>query len=139
MPARPALTALEKEARHLLDEQGHSAGPFADAIDDILRQSVARGDLPDHAPDLFPVERGERDDAVMRPHSPGRSELGSRGRNDKQRRLSATFGERVHEIERGRIGPVQVLERQDNRLGPCARENPGRHRRQLSASQLLRT
>ena len=56
----------------------------------------------------------------------------------EQRRLRAALGERAHEIERGRVGPVQVLEGEHDRLRPRARQNPGRHRRQLPAPQFLR-
>ena len=41
-------------------------------------------------------------------------------------------------IERGRIGPVQILERQHHRLSPCARHHPAGQRRQLPAPQFLR-
>ena len=47
------------------------------------------------------------------------------------------LGQRAHEIERSRVGPVQVLEGEHRRLRPRARQNPRRHRRQLSAAQLL--
>ena len=43
----------------------------------------------------------------------------------------------AHQIERGRVGPVQVLEGEHGRLRSRPRENPGRHRRQLPAAQLL--
>ena len=60
-----------------------------------------------------------------------------RGGDDQQGGLRAALGEPGHEIERGRVGPVQVLEGDDGRLRPCARQNPGRHRRQLPAPQFL--
>ena len=69
--------------------------------------------------------------------APGRAELGPCCRDDEQRRLRAAFGERPHEVERRRIGPVQVLEGEHNRLGPRARQKPGRHRRQLPSPQFL--
>ena len=95
------------------------------------------GDLAGHAANLRAVERGKRDHAVMRAHAPGRAELGTRGRDHEQRRLRAALGERVDEVERGRVGPVQILDGEDDRLRPCAREKPGRHRRQLPAAQFL--
>ena len=54
-----------------------------------------------------------------------------------KRGLRAALGEPRHEIERGRIGPVQILEGEHHRLRPRARQNPGRHRRQLPAPQFL--
>ena len=56
----------------------------------------------------------------------------------KQRRLRAALGESLHQIERGRVGPVQVLERERDRLRSRAGENPRRQRRQLPAPQFLR-
>ena len=44
---------------------------------------------------------------------------------------------RLDEVERGRVGPMQVFEGEDNRLGPRPRQNPGDHRRQLPSPQLF--
>ena len=130
--------ALEKQARHLLDEQRHAAGALADAVDHLGGQGMARGDLADHAPHLRAVERRKRNDAVVRAQAPGRAEFRPGRRDDEQRRLRAALGQRPQEIERGRIGPVQVLEGEHDRLRSGACEKPGRHRRQLPASQFLR-
>ena len=73
-------------------------------------------DLADHASHLRAVERRERNDAVVRAHGPGRPEFGPRGGDDQQRGLRAALGEPGHEIERSRIGPVQVLEGENDRL-----------------------
>ena len=74
----------------------------------------------------------------MRPQLPGRAEFRPRRRNDQQRRLRAALGERLQHVERGRIGPVQVLEREHQRLGAGAGEHPGGERRELAAAQFLR-
>ena len=94
-------------------------------------------DLADHPAHLGAVERRERNDAVVRAHGPGRSVFRPRGGDDQQRGLRATLGKRAQEIERGRIGPVQILEGENHRLRPRVRQNPGRHRRQLPAPQFL--
>ena len=99
---------------------------------------MTRGEFADHVRDLRAIERGKRDHAMVRAHAPGRAELRPRRRDEEQRRLRAALGQRPHEIERGRIGPVQVLEGDHGRLRPRARQNPGRHRRQLPAPQFLR-
>ena len=98
---------------------------------------MARRDLADHARDLARVERRERDHAVMRAQLPGRAEFGPRRRNDQQRRLRAALGQRLQHVERGRIGPVQVLEGEHDRLGAGAGEHPGGERRELAAAQFL--
>ena len=87
--------------------------------------------------DLRAIERRQRDHAMVRPHAPGRAELRSRRRDDQQRRLRTALGQRAHEIERSRVGPVQVLEGEHDGLRPRGRQNPCRHRRQLPAAQLL--
>jgi hypothetical protein len=74
---------------------------------------------------------------MVRAQAPRRAELRPRCRDDEQRRLRPALGQRPHEIERSRVGPVQVLEGDHGRLRPRARQNPGRHRRQLPAPQVL--
>ena len=136
--APPSTLRLQEEARHLFDEQRHAAAALAHPFNHLLRQRMTRGQLADHARDLSAIERSQRDDAVMRAYGPGRAKLRACGRNDQERRLTAALGQRAHEIERGRIGPVQILEGQHGRLRPSARENPGRYCRELSAPQLFR-
>ena len=99
---------------------------------------MARGELADHLRDVGPIERAERDNAMVRAKAPGRSELGPRGREDEHRRLGAALRERPQQIERSRVGPVQVFEGEDDRLRSGASQKQGRHRSQLSASQFLR-
>jgi len=74
---------------------------------------------------------------VVRARAPGWTELCPHGRDYEQRRLRAALGERLHQIERGRVGPVQVLEDQHGRLRTRAREIPRRHRRELPSPQFL--
>jgi hypothetical protein len=73
----------------------------------------------------------------MRPQLPGRAEFGPRRRYDQQRRLRAALGQRLQHVERGRIGPVQVLEREHDRLSARAGEDPGDERRELAAAQFF--
>ena len=87
---------------------------------------------------LGAVKRRERDGTVMRPHAPRRPELRPRRRHDEQRRQRATLGKAAEHIERRRIGPMQVLERQHHRLNPCTRDHPAGQRRELSSPQFLR-
>ena len=47
---------------------------------------------------------------MVRAQAPVRAELRPRRRDEEQRRLRAALGQRTHEIERSRVGPVQVLE-----------------------------
>ena len=83
------------------------------------------------------IERRQRDRAVMRAHAPGRPELGPSRRHDEQRRQRAALGDAAQHVERGRIGPMQILERQHQRLRLGAGHHPVGQRRQLPAAQLL--
>ena len=98
---------------------------------------MTSGKFAHHLRDIGAIEGAKRDDAVVRAQAPGRPELRPRGREDEQRRLSAPLGERLHEIERGRIGPVQVLEhkRRGLRARPC--QKPRDQARELSSPQLF--
>ena len=51
---------------------------------------------------------------------------------------ATALGKRLQKVERGRVGPVQVLDHEHDGLRTRAGENPGRHRRQLPAAQLFR-
>ena len=92
---------------------------------------MARGEFADHLSDVGAIERAERDDAMMGARAPGRAEFRPRGREDEQRRLGASLGESLQEIKRGRIGPVQVLERQHDGLRARPGEKPRDKGRQL--------
>ena len=131
------LAALQQEARNLLNEQRNAAGALADTFDDVPWQSVMGRKSSNHLRDLHAIERRQGDHAMVRPHAPRRAELWPRRRDDEQRRLRPALGQTAHEIERSRVGPVQVLEGEHNCLRPCGRQNPCRHRRQLPAAQLL--
>ena len=120
-----------------LDEQRHAAGSFAHALDHLFAQRMARGQLADHLRDVGAIEGTERDDAVMRAQAPRRSELGPRGREDEHRRLRAALGERLHQTERGRIGPVQVLKCEHGRLRTRPSQKPRDQRRELSSPELI--
>ena len=130
--------AFEQEPRDLLDEQRHAAGTLADAIDHLARQGATLGDLADHLPNLRAIEGRKRHRAVMRARAPRRAEFRPRGRDNQERRKRAAFRKAPQRLERGRIGPVQILDRQHDRLRARPRQEPGRNRRQLPAAQFLR-
>jgi hypothetical protein len=123
---RATFAALEQKAGHLLDEQRHPAGALAHALNHLRAQRMASGEFSNHLSDVGAIEGAERNHAVVRAQAPRRTELRPRGREDEERRLSAALGESLHEIEGGRIGPMEVLERNDGRLRSRAGENPCR-------------
>ena len=116
LDAAALLAALQQQPRHFLDEQRHAAGAGGDILHHVARQRMAGGKLRHHLLHLAAIERRERDGAVMRAHAPGRTELGPRRRHDEQRRQRAALGDAAQHVERGRIGPMQILERQHQRL-----------------------
>jgi hypothetical protein len=84
------------------------------------------------------IERRQGDRAVMGACAPGRAEFRPRRRDDEQRRQRAAFGEPAQKIERRRIGPMQILEREHDRLRACPRRHPCEQRCHLPAPQFLR-
>ena len=95
---------------------------------------MAGRDLADHARDAGAIQRGERNQTVVRAQAPGWAELRPSRSQEEQWRLRAAVGQRAHEVERRRVGPVQVLESEDDRLRPRPSQNPSGHRRQLPAA-----
>src|SRR5262249_32966831 len=75
--------------------------------------------------------------AVVRANSPGWPKLWASGDQDKQRRQRTAFGNATKEIECGRVGPMNIFERQHDRLDLGACHCPIRERCQLSAPQFL--
>jgi hypothetical protein len=110
---------------------------LAHPFDYLLGQRLARRNFADRARDLRAVEGRERDHTVVWAQAPGRAELSARRRDDEERRLGAALSERAHEVERGRVGPVQVLESKRGGLRARAGQNPGDERRQLPAPQFF--
>jgi hypothetical protein len=91
---------------NLLDEERDAAGALADPFDNVPRQRMMGREFSNHLRDLHAIERRQGDHAMMRPHAPGRAELRPRRRDDEQRGLRPALGQRAHEIERSRVGPV---------------------------------
>jgi tetratricopeptide (TPR) repeat protein len=75
---------------------------------------------------------------VMRAQAPGRTKLRPRRREEKERRLCTPLGERAHEVDRARVGPLQVLEGEHDGLRPRPGHEPGDDRRQLPSPQVFR-
>ena len=51
--------------------------------------------------------------------------------------MRAAVSEGAKKVERRWVRPVEVFEKEDNRLGPRTRQNPGSHCRQLPSPQLF--
>ncbi len=102
------------------------------------RQRALRDKFGDHALNLRFVEGRKRNDLVVRPQAPGRAKFRPRGRQNEEGRLRASFAERLHESDRGRVEPLQILKHKNDRLDASAGQPPLDHRRQLFARNLFR-
>ena len=88
---------------------------------------MLRRDLADHLRDLRAIERRRARSTLWceRTLQGGRNS-GRAVATRSSGACAAALGQRAHEIERSRVGPVQVLEGEHDRLRPRARQNPGR-------------
>jgi hypothetical protein len=91
-----------------------------------------------HVADVRAIERRQRDGRAVRAHVPRRSELRPGRRHDEQRRQRAALGNPAQHIQRCRISPVQILDRQHHRLNPSTGHHHSCQCRQLPAAQLVR-
>ncbi len=55
------LASLQKQPRHLLDEQRDAAGPLAHPLDHVFGEGMLGRDLANHARDASTIQRGQRD------------------------------------------------------------------------------
>jgi hypothetical protein len=74
---------------------------------------------------------------MVRAKAPGRPEVRPRRRQDEERGSRAILAERVYEIDRAWIGPLQIFEEENKRLHPCGGYDPRDHRGQLLAADLI--
>ena len=128
---RPAA-GLEQVPHDLLDEEGVAVGLGADRADQCRRRLVP-GLVGDQRGDGRLVEAGERDD-LEQPVAPQVGEqLAELGRrlalalraDDQQRRLVLGAQDVAQELERRTVGPVQVVEHeQDRRAGSGVAQEP---------------
>ena len=117
------LASLQKQARDLLDEQRDAAGAFVTPSTTSLESACAtRVRRP--CADVRAPKRGKRDGAVMRTQAPGRAKLRSRRRDEKEWRLHTAVGERSQEVEGRRVGPLKILEGDDQRVGISPQPEP---------------
>jgi hypothetical protein len=122
------LVALQKEARHFLNEQWHAPSALGHTINDFLWERVAGSKLANHLPYLLAVEWGKSNHSVMRAHPPWGPELWPSGHKDEQRCERPAFGDAAQDIKRGWVRPVQVFERQYHRLNPRSGNPVGQRR-----------
>ena len=99
--------------------------------------ALGRRDLRDHRADIARAQPVERDLRVMRAHRPRRAELGSRRVEEQQPRGRTLFDQQLDQLQRRRIGPVQILGRDHQRLRAGGAEHPFDQRREQPAALLF--
>ena len=75
---------------------------------------------------------------MVRPQTPGRPEFGPRRRQNEDWRPRAAVAQRLHEVDRSRVEPLQILKDENERLVAGAGDRPLDHGGQLAAANLLR-
>ena len=130
-------SAFQHQPRYLLDEQRDPARADGDTFERIGGKRIALGNGADHLAHLVTIERNQRNDPMVRARRPRGAKFGARRREDHQGRGRSSLGEHLQEVERGRIGPVEVFEGEHERLRASARKQPGDHCGELAASQFV--
>ena len=100
-------------------------------------ERLRRRDLRHHRAHVARAQPVERDLRVMRAHRPRRAELGPRRVQQQQPRGRALLDQQLDQLQRRGIDPVQVLDRDHQRLRAGGAEHPFDQRRQQAAALLL--
>ncbi len=107
------LARFENGSRQLLDEERHAVGLGDDLSDEFRRQRFAIGKPCDHLTALGDIQLGEIDDRDIVVMGPARLEFRPVRGHDQQGDPGKLAYQPLERLERGRIGPVHVLEQQE--------------------------
>ncbi len=128
---RHEQTLVDQHRDHLLDEQRVTFGSFGDS----LLESIVVVFLPDEVRHQLPAlavrERLEEDgrgvQLAARPGGPHLEELRSRHAHEQDRCAAGPLGEMLHQIEKQRLSPMDVVENDDERASASHRlQEPAR-------------
>jgi hypothetical protein len=121
---RPALWPRDEQAPfehrlgQFLDEERHPVG-----LGDDLRRHLGgqrpAGDMPGQGLDLGGCQAVERDAGDVREARPRRLVFRPEGDQHQYRQGADPLDRQIEHFERGRIGPMGVLEQHQDRLLPC--------------------
>ena len=112
-------SVLDDRARQLLQEERVALRLGQDFLRDGARQrAVARHRIHELRA-LARRQRPERDLGGVRPVHPRRAEAGARGGEEAEARARHALDERLEELLRRAVDPVQVLHHQQQRLPPA--------------------
>lgn len=99
-----------------LEEQRHAVGLRDDVCRQVVRQRRATGDPQYQRDAVLRAQSAEHDRPDPATDQRLVPELGTRRDDDEQRHACAAFGHGSQHFERGRVGPVCVLEQDERRL-----------------------
>ena len=112
----PKQIRFEHHSRELFDEQGHPVGLCHDMLEHLGGQLLSASHSLDHRlrlPARHPVDGEIRDVTAL---GPGRPKLGT-CRHEHQNRCGRDLAkDEINELPRGRVGPVQVFDDEQQRL-----------------------
>jgi hypothetical protein len=129
---------LQHRARQLLDEQRDAVGPRRDLRDQLGRDRAASDHLGDHVLDVGLLEPSELQRRQIRRAHPRQREFVAECQNEQQAKLVGQPDREPEQLERGRIGPMQILDDADHRrLGAQALQALDQRGKRI-APQLLR-
>ena len=104
------LARFENGLGQLLDKQRHAVGPGQDLLEQRRGQRLAAGERGDHRSTLRPGQLGQVQCADMSLLGPARLKLRPVGEHDQQRNGSHPVDQQIQHLQRGRVGPVRILE-----------------------------
>ena len=120
VPIAVRLRRVARRLQHglgqLLDEQRHAVGPGDDLLQDGVGQRPPARHRLGEGSALPAGQAVQRDQRRVRPAPPGRRELGAEGQQQQHPLARDPPDQPVEQLQRGRVGPVQVLEDAQHRL-----------------------
>ena len=112
---------VDQHGQELLDEEWVSLGDGDDAVTHRDREWRVADDVVDDLRALLARERRQLDERAgsFRPIRPVVEEVGPRGTEHEERHAGHCGGQVLDQVEKRGLGPVDVLERHDQRLPFC--------------------
>ncbi len=117
------VASFREHREQLLDEEWIPRSNLADPGSGIDGQLGVTDELRDQLVRLGRRERLERDRLRLQAPTPRRADvdqIGTREAQQQQRRVASPVHEMLQEVEQGRLGPMDVLDDERDRLLACA-------------------
>jgi hypothetical protein len=115
---------LDHRSGQFLDEERHTAGALHQCFHGLRAKGMARRHHVHHLLRFMPLEWCQRDHGVMRAVRPHRPKLGPARDDHHERHGGTPLGQHAQQIERRGIGPMDVFDKEDDRLRASASNHP---------------